>query len=138
MMMEHLQARTRYNFYSNKVINDIEKTFNSMQLYPTCASDYLCCNYCLNLEINFNSTLVRNEYLYIPIELYTPLKIVDYVEEKREEDEEKEDEDNINNEEMKINENQINIEQNQTPGEDIDFEIINKIDFYKVLAEEKN
>ena len=39
---------------------------------------------------------------------------------------------------MKINENQINIEQNQTPGEDIDFEIINKIDFYKVLAEEKN
>ena len=127
-----------YNFYSNKVINDIEKTFNSMQLYPTCASNYLCCNYCLNLEINFNSTLVRNEYLYIPIELYTPLKIIDYVEEKREEDEEKEDEDNINNEEMKINENQINIDQNQTPGEDIDFEIINKIDFYKVLAEEKN
>ena len=109
-----------------------------MQLYPTCASNYLCCNYCLNLEINFNSTLVRNEYLYIPIELYTPLKIVDYVEEKREEDEEKEDEDNINNEEMKINENQIINDQNQTPSEDIDFEIINKIDFYKVLAEEKN
>ena len=130
-----------YNFYSNKVISDIDKTFNTMQLYPTCASNYLCCNYCLNLEINFCSTLVRNEYLYIPIELYTPLKIIDYVEEEKEEDEEKEDEDNIdniNNEEIKEKENQIINNQNQTEGENIDFEIINRLDFYKVLAEEKN
>ena len=130
-----------YNFYSNKIIDNIDKTFNSMYLYPTCVSSYLCCNYCLNLEINFNSTLINNESLFLPIELYTPLKIDDDIEEEKEEQEEEEKEDeenNIDNEEISRNKYKINKTSNGNQINDsIDFEIINKLDFYKVLSEEK-
>ena len=128
-----------YNFYSNKVINDIDKTFNSTYLYPTCVSNYLCCNYCLNLEVNFNSTLVKNECLYIPLELYTPLKIVDDIEEEEEKEEEIEEEEiNIDNEDINGNKSIINNTPNLDENDNnIDFEIINKLDFYKALSEEK-
>jgi hypothetical protein len=90
-----------YNFYSNKIINNIDKTFNSISLYPTCVSNFLCCNYCLNLEINFGSALIKNEGLFIPLELYTPLKIEDDIEEEEEENEQNEDdENNIDNEDI--------------------------------------
>ena len=128
-----------YNFYSNKIIDNIDKTFNSMYLYPTCISNYICCNYCLNLELNFDSTLIKNEGLYLPIELYTPLNLVEDIEEDKEEEEDNEEgENNIENEEK--NTNKFGINKNTIGNENddnIDFEIINKLDFYKVLSEEK-
>ena len=64
-----------YNFYSNRIIHNIDKAFNSIYLYPSCNSDFLSCNYFLNLEIYLNSLLSEKEQLSLPIELYTPLEI---------------------------------------------------------------
>ena len=133
-----------YNFYSNKVIDNVDKTLNSMYLYPTCISDFLCCGYCLNLEINFESVLIKNEHISIPIELYTPLKIEDDIEEEEIEEEvdekNEEDEIDIKNEIKKndVDKPQINKDKTKQGFEiNNDFEIINRIDFYKVLSEEK-
>jgi len=128
-----------YNFYSNKIINNIDKTFNSMNLYPTCVSNYLCCNYCLNLEINFGSALIKNEGLFIPLELYTPLKIEDDIEEEEEENEQNEDdENNIDNEDINGSKSLMyNTPNSNENDNNIDFEIINKLDFYKALSGEK-
>ena len=128
-----------YNFYSNKIINNIDKTFNSISLYPTCVSNFLCCNYCLNLEINFGSALIKNEGLFIPLELYTPLKIEDDIEEEEEENEQnEEDENNIDNEDINGSKSLIyNTPNSNENDNNIDFEIINKLDFYKALSGEK-
>jgi len=128
-----------YNFYSNKIINNIDKTFNSISLYPTCVSNFLCCNYCLNLEINFGSALIKNEGLFIPLELYTPLKIEDDIEEEEEENEQNEDdENNIDNEDINGSKSLIyNTPNSNENDNNIDFEIINKLDFYKALSGEK-
>ena len=128
-----------YNFYSNKIINNIDKTFNSISLYPTCVSNFLCCNYCLNLEINFGSALIKNEGLFIPLELYTPLKIEDDIEEEEEENEQNEDdENNIDNEDINGSKSLMyNTPNSNENDNNIDFEIINKLDFYKALSGEK-
>lgn len=129
-----------YNFYSNKIIDKMDKKFNSMYLYPSIDSDYLSCVYSLDLEIAFMSPLIKNEYLSIPIELYTPLKINEEVEE---EEENECDEININNINNDVKENlydkpTINKEQIKKGLEDNnDFELLNKNDFYKVLFGEK-
>ena len=128
-----------YNFYSNKIINNIDKTFNSISLYPTCVSNFLCCNYCLNLEINFGSALIKNEGLFIPLELYTPLKIENDIEEEEEENEQNEDdENNIDNEDINGSKSLMyNTPNSNENDNNIDFEIINKLDFYKALSGEK-
>ena len=129
-----------YNFYSNRIIDNIDKTFNSIYLYPTCNSDFLSCNYFLNLEIYLNSLLSEKELLLLPIELYTPLDI-----EQNEKNEENEEDDNniFKNEieESNTNKNNFKLENiinDNNNDEDInnDFQIINKVDFYKVLSED--
>ena len=122
-----------YNFYNNKTINDIDKAIEKTFLYPTCFTNFLSCIYCINLEVIFDLMLKKCEYLSIPIELYTPLKIEEDNEEEENEEEE-DDEDDIKN-------NKIDKEKNINQGCDNntknnDFEIINKLDFYKVLEEE--
>jgi len=125
-----------YNFYNFRIIDNIKKTLDSIYLYPTCFSPFLNCYYNLNLEINFNSFIYKNEYIYLPIELYTPLKIVE--DNKKDNVIEEKDDNNIENEiiddKFEIN----NIETKKDSEDDNnDFEIINKLDFYKVLSEEK-
>ena len=123
-----------YNFYSNKVIDNIDKTFDSMYLYPTCFSNFLTCYYSLNLQIFFDSVLFESEKLCIPIELYTPLQNVE--DKKEEEDDDNSDienevEENINTR-HEVNKNETN---NSLVNKD--FEIINRLDFYRVLSEKK-
>ena len=117
-----------YNFYNNKMINDIEKEIDNMYLYPTCFSNWLSCNYSLNLEIIFDLLLKKCEYLSIPIEFYTPLKIEDDVEEYEEEEEEEDDD-------IKEDNNKIKIVNNISHGGNFnnEYEIIDKADFYKAL-----
>ena len=100
-----------YNFYNNKIIDNIDKTFKSMYLYPSCETEFLSCEYSLSLEINFNSTLIKNEYLYLPIELYTPLQIIDD-NEGEEENEEEEINDVKETEDKKNDKPNINNKQN--------------------------
>ena len=123
-----------YNFYSNKVIDNIDKTFDSMYLYPTCFSNFLTCYYSLNLQIFFDSVLFESEKLCIPIELYTPIQNVE--DKKEEEDDDNSDienevEENINTR-HEVNKNETN---NSLVNKD--FEIINRLDFYRVLSEKK-
>ena len=123
-----------YNFYSNKIIDNVEKTFDSLYLYPTCFSNFLTCYYSLNLQIFFDSVLLESEKICIPIELYTPIK---FIEDKKEE----EDNDNsdIENEIEETINNRPEIIKNETNDNLVnkDFEIINRLDFYKVLSEKK-
>ena len=112
-----------YNFYSNKVIDNIDKTFDSMYLYPTCFSNFLTCYYSLNLQIFFDSVLFESEKLCIPIELYTPIQNVE--DKKEEEDDDNSDienevEENINTR-HEVNKNETN---NSLVNKD--FEIINR------------
>lgn len=138
-----------YNYFNKRSIEDLDKSFKNIFLFPTCFSSLFICNYCLNFEIIFDSIFVKNEILSIPIELYTPLKIIEINDKK-----------GIN---KKIDDNELN--KSLTPGEETpngddddddnifninddniinsqdlnssDFEIINMEDFYKTLNDEK-
>ena len=136
-----------YNNYNKKIINDFDKDFSDVNLFPTCFSSLFICNYFLNLEIIFKSFLIKNEILSIPIELYTPLEIDDieknFNDIKNKDDDEKKE--MILNEETPRDDdsynNIINYE-NGIKNMDIintnyDFEIINMEDFYKILTDEK-
>ena len=125
-----------YINFDKKIINNFEKDFSDVYLFPTCFSSLFICSYFLNLEIIFKSLFMKNEFLSIPIELYTPLKIVE--DNKKDNVIEEKDDNNIENEiiddKFEIN----NIETKKDSEDDNnDFEIINKLDFYKVLSEEK-
>ena len=128
-----------YNFYSHRIINNIDKTFNSIYLYPTCNSNFLSCNYFINLEIYYSSLLSEKERLSIPIELYTPLDI----EQENKNEENEEDDDIFKNEIEEINENEnknnfkFGIKNDNKDNNNNDFQIINKIDFYRVLSDDK-
>jgi len=125
-----------YNFYSNRIIHNIDKTFNSIYLYPSCNSDFLSCNYFLNLEIYLNSLLSEKEQLSLPIELYTPLEI----EPEKKNEENEEDDDNIFRNEIEENNKNAfkaeTIKNNNEENNNNDFQIINKVDFYKILSED--
>ena len=136
-----------YNNYNKKIINDFDKDFTNVNLFPTCFSSLFICNYFLNFEIIFKSFLIKNEILSIPIELYTPLEIDDieknFNDIKNKDDDEKKE--MILNEETPRDDdsynNIINYE-NGIKNMDIintnyDFEIINMEDFYKILTDEK-
>ena len=130
-----------YINFDKKIINNFEKDFSDVYLFPTCFSSLFICSYFLNLEIIFKSLFIKNEILSIPIELYTPLKIADI--EKNINDIKTEKENLIINEETpegydlnSIN-NMMSEYTNNIVNKDNDFEIINKEDFYKILTDEK-
>ena len=140
-----------YNNYNQIVINDFDKSFIGVNLFPTCLSSLFICSYSLNVEIIFKSFFIKNERLSIPIELYTPLKIDDIKnniksinnEIKKDElvfdEETRHDEGSLNDMLNNDNEiNNINIDTGNFDSGNFDFEIINKEDFYKILTEEKN
>ena len=140
-----------YNYFNKRTIEDSDKSFQNIFLFPTCFSSLFLCNYCLDFEIIFDSIFVKNEYLSIPIELYTPLKIIEIDDKKclnktiddemnknltpNEETPNGDDDDddditinNIINDDNLINDPELNSS---------DFEIINVEDFYKTLCDEK-
>ena len=125
-----------YNFYSNRIIHNIDKTFNSIYLYPSCNSDFLTCNYFLNLEVCLDSLLSEKEQLSLPIELYTPLEI----EPEKKNEENEEDDDNIFRNEIEENNKNAfkaeTIKNNNEENNNNDFQIMNKVDFYKILSED--
>ena len=129
-----------YNNLDKKIISNFEKDCSEIYLFPTCFSSLFICNYCLNLEIVFKSLFIKNEVLSIPIELYTPLKIVESEENANEIKIEKE---NINEEtpgaddEMDSINNMMSDINSSKDINDNDFEIINVEDFYKILTDEK-
>ena len=130
-----------YINFDKKIINNFEKDFSDVYLFPTCFSSLFICSYFLNLEIIFKSLFIKNEILSIPIELYTPLKIADI--EKNINGIKTEKENLIINEETpegydlnSIN-NMMSEYTNNIDNKDNDFEIINMEDFYKILTDEK-
>lgn len=136
-----------YNYYNKKIINNFDKDFSDINLFPTCFSSLFICSYFLNFDIIFKSFFLKNEKLSIPIELYTPLNIKDIEKNlndiKNLNDEEKknmilneetpsDDESNViidYNNEIKNSSDMINT--------NYDFEIINMEDFYKILNDDK-
>ena len=136
-----------YNNYNNIALNDLNKDFNDVGLYPTCFSSLFICSYFLNFEIIFKSFFIKNELVSIPIELYTPLKI-DNIEKNFDDIKNGEEKDSLimieqtpNDDNNSIN-NILNYEEeindaNFFSEKDNDFEIINSEDFYKILTDEK-
>lgn len=138
-----------YNYFNKRTLEDSDKIFQNIFLFPTCFSSLFICNYCLEFEIIFNSIFVKNEILSIPIELYTPLKIIEVDDKKcfnkntddemnknltpNEETPNGDDDNFINN--IINDDNLINI--NDPDLNSNDFEIINVEDFYKTLSDEK-
>ena len=142
-----------YNYFNKKPIEEYsDKNFQNIFLFPTCFSSLFICNYCLDFEIIFDSIFVKNEILSLPIELYTPLKIIEIEDKKctnknddemnknltpNEETPNGEDDDDDDN---NINNNIIIDDDNPINDPDLnscDFEIINVEDFYKTLCDEK-
>jgi hypothetical protein len=129
-----------YNFFNTKILNDFDKNFSDVNLFPTCSSSLFMCCYFLNFEIIFDSFFVKNETLNIPIELYTPLKIEDFEDNKDENEK-----DNLSeSEQTPFGDNSINnmmkydiqSEKNRIVDK-FNFEVINTEDFYKMLTDEK-
>ena len=129
-----------YNFFNTKILNDFDKNFSDVNLFPTCSSSLFMCCYFLNFEIIFDSFFVKNETLNIPIELYTPLKIEDI-----EDNEDENEKDNLSQcEQTPFGDNNINNmmkydiqgEKNRIVDK-FNFEVINTEDFYKMLTDEK-
>jgi hypothetical protein len=137
-----------YNNFNKRTIEDLDKSFQNIFLFPTCFSSLFICNYCLDFEIIFDSIFVKNEIVSIPIELYTPLKIIE-IDDKKYLNKNTDDEMNKNltpNEETPNGDDDDNINNNIINDDNIinepdlnssDFEIINVEDFYKTLCDEK-
>ena len=66
-----------YNYYNKKILENYDKDYRNVKLFPSCFSSLFICCYFLNLEISIDSFFTKSENLSIPIELYTPLKIED-------------------------------------------------------------
>ena len=135
-----------YNNYNNIELNDLNKDFNDVSLFPTCFSSLFICSYFLNFEIIFKSFFIKNELVSIPIELYPPLEIKENEKNFNDKKNTKEKESMIMNEQTPVDEsNSINnilnykeeINNDDLITKDNDFEIINIEDFYKILTEEK-
>ncbi len=135
-----------YNYYNKKIINDFDKNFIDVNLFPTCFSSLFICCYFLNVEIVFKSLFIKNEKLSIPIELYTPLKINDIEKNFNDIENKAKFKDLVMNEETPQEEmlnsilnydNEINNIETDTDTGNFDFEIINTEDFYKILTDEK-
>ena len=135
-----------YNYYNKQVINNFDKDFSNVNLFPTCFSSLFICNYCLNFEIIFKSLFVKNELLSIPIELYTPLKIDDIEKNFNDINNNEEKQNMIMNEETPRDDDSFNdiinyeneIKNMEIINTNYDFEVINIEDFYKILTDEKN
>ena len=137
-----------YNYYNKRNIENFEKDYLYVNLFPTCFSSLFICIYILTLEIKYNSFLTKKEILSIPIEIYTPLKIDD-------EENAEEEVNEINNDINEFENGEYYIDNGETPGNDViyddieinnsdkrkgylsEFEIINEEDFYKILSDEK-
>ena len=139
-----------YNFYNKRKLDLHDKDFRDVNLFPTCFSSLFICSYFLNFEIIFDSFFVKNEILSIPIELYTPLRIIENEDEENNNNENiinincDENKNMINNEEIPYDDNcnnNISNDENEIIFSDFnsqnEFEILNMEDFYRILSDEK-
>lgn len=135
-----------YNYFNEKTLDNVNMSFADIELYPSCFGSKISCGYFLRLKISYNSFVISDELISIPIEFYTPLNIKD-------EDDNKEKEEfsyeinNINENDNDISDEEITFHSDtrndETPSgnEKIDsyndYFIIQKSDFYDLLSDEK-